>query len=57
MLERKDGRWFVMTVLWNNRKVGLSNEKFMQVVYKGIDILEREGVTAVQEAEPEDDGK
>jgi hypothetical protein len=29
----------------------------MQVVYKGIDILEREGVTAVQEAEPEDDGK
>jgi hypothetical protein len=57
MLERHDGKWFAMTALWNNRKVSLSNEKFMQVVYKGIDILERDGAEQPAEDEPVDDGK
>ncbi|MFO0856468.1 MAG: serine hydrolase [Phycisphaerales bacterium] len=43
MLERADGKWFVMAVLWNHRAKNLDNEKFMQVVYKGISLFESDG--------------
>ncbi len=43
MLERADGKWFTMAVLWNHRTDNLNNEKFMQVVYKGIQIIETDG--------------
>lgn len=53
MLERSDGKWFVMAVLWNHRSKNLDNDKFMQVVYKGIRVIETDGKEPVESA-PED---
>lgn len=43
MLERADGKWFTLAVLWNHRTKNLDNEKFMQVVYKAIRVIEHDG--------------
>ena len=65
MMQRQDGRWFTMSVIWNDRSTSLNNEKFIQVVYKGVDILEREGAARAGPGDveppevdrPQDDGK
>jgi beta-lactamase class A len=44
LLERKDGRWFALSVGWNNSKEALEEARAVELAGKGFGILAKEGM-------------
>jgi hypothetical protein len=43
LLERSDGKWYVMSVGWNNPSDVLDEKPFYELCYQGLDLLARDG--------------
>jgi hypothetical protein len=44
LLERKDGRWFALSVGWNNSKQALEEARAVDLAGRGFGILAKEGM-------------
>lgn len=43
LLERKDGKWYALSVGWNDSKKALDQNKLIELAQKGVSILEQDG--------------
>ena len=44
LLERKDSRWFALSVTWNDSDKPLAEDRLIELAQKGVAILEKDGV-------------
>ena len=59
LLERDDGRWFALSVGWNDPKSTLDQDRLLQLAASGVKLLEQEGranAAPPPPAPPGDDG-
>jgi hypothetical protein len=49
LLERADGKWYAMSVGWNNPDQPLDEKPFYELCYQGLDLLSRDGVAPAAE--------
>jgi hypothetical protein len=52
LLQRKDSRWFALSVGWNDSENALDEAKLVELAGKGVAILEKDGVKGAKEDAP-----
>jgi hypothetical protein len=52
LLERKDSRWFALSVGWNDSENALDEAKLVELAGRGVAILEKDGVKGAKEELP-----